>query len=409
MGAQYIDGNKNPLYDLAENLGVIDHSIEDFEHLDVSTIRYGNCPIQKSDINAYLKFITPLDKKYQYIADNDETKSYDETVKSMYDKDYTKFLIIQNATMGFRRNVFDSLTRLYQSQFEFEYAAKWEDLSLRAMTDWDDLGGDGASYSTTKIGYTAILSYLTSKIPSSKIHLNHRISHINYLGEKTKLMLTTGTLINDDFDYVIVTSALGHLKKFAHKMFTPQLPKRIMNAIEKIGMGTSSKIFLVYSDSTWMDTFLSPLPVPDCFGRKGIESEFNTFQKVPWAPNIYMGWIAGDAPEKVDKLSDQELSKILTQLFRDIYRNYSIPEPSTILRQKWTQNDLYGGSYSYVSYEQAQAGIRHSDLSIPIIKNGKIRIQFAGEATHDRIFQTAVGAFLSGRRESDRILNDLKK
>uniref|UniRef100_A0A914PIG0 Amine oxidase domain-containing protein n=1 Tax=Panagrolaimus davidi TaxID=227884 RepID=A0A914PIG0_9BILA len=61
------------------------------------------------------------------------------------------------------------------------------------------------------------------------------------------------------------------------------------------------------------------------------------------------------------------------------------------------------------SYEQAQAGIRHSDLSIPIIHNGKIRIQFAGEATHDRIFQTAVGAFLSGRRESDRILNDLKK
>uniref|UniRef100_A0A914P630 Amine oxidase domain-containing protein n=1 Tax=Panagrolaimus davidi TaxID=227884 RepID=A0A914P630_9BILA len=47
MGAQYIDGNKNPLYDLAENLGVIDHSMEDIEHLDVSTIRYGNCPIQK--------------------------------------------------------------------------------------------------------------------------------------------------------------------------------------------------------------------------------------------------------------------------------------------------------------------------------------------------------------------------
>uniref|UniRef100_A0A914P9Z8 Amine oxidase domain-containing protein n=1 Tax=Panagrolaimus davidi TaxID=227884 RepID=A0A914P9Z8_9BILA len=252
--------------------------------------------------------------------------------------------------MGFRRNVFDSLTRLYQSQFEFEYAAKWEDLSLRALTDWDDLGGDGVSYSTTKIGYTAILSYLISKIPLSKIYLNHRISNINFLGEKTKLMLANGTLINEDFDYVIVTSALGHLKKFAHKMFTPQLPKRILNAIEKIGMGTSAKIFLVYSDSTWMDTFLSPLPVPDCFGRnaiENIESEFNTFQvknnyslfylkkyfkKVPWAPNIYMGWIAGDAPEKVDKLSDQELSKILTQLFRDIYRNYSIPEPSEILR-----------------------------------------------------------------------------
>jgi spermine oxidase len=122
-----------------------------------------------------------------------------------------------------------------------------------------------------------------------------------------------------------------------------------------------------------------------------------------------MGWIAGYGPEKVDKLSDEELSKILTQLFRDIYRNSSIPEPTAIIRQKWTTNDLFGGSYSYVSYGQAQSRIRHSDMSIPVRKNGKIRIQFAGEATHHRIFQTAVGAFLSGRRESDRILDDIKR
>uniref|UniRef100_A0A914XTM9 Amine oxidase domain-containing protein n=1 Tax=Panagrolaimus superbus TaxID=310955 RepID=A0A914XTM9_9BILA len=290
-----------------------------------------------SDIEAYQTFVEPLDDKYHYVAYNDEQKSYDETVKTMYEKDYAQFLKIQNATTGFRRKLFDSLTLTYRSYFEFEYAAKWEDLSLRAITEWDDLDepGNGVSYSTTKIGYAAIISHLTSQIPPSKLHLNHRIANIDFSGEKTKLTLVDGTVIDEEFDYVIVTSAMGHLKKFARKLFTPQLPKRLLNAIDKIGMGTSAKIFLEYSDTTWMDSFLSPLPVAGCQGRKElgtIESEFNTFQKVPWAPNLFMGWIAGHGPEKVDAISDEELSKIVTQLFRDIYRNESIPEPTAIIR-----------------------------------------------------------------------------
>uniref|UniRef100_A0AC34QFB1 Amine oxidase domain-containing protein n=1 Tax=Panagrolaimus sp. JU765 TaxID=591449 RepID=A0AC34QFB1_9BILA len=44
---------------------------------------------------------------------------------------------------------------------------------------------------------------------------------------------------------------------------------------------------------------------------------------------------------------------------------------------------------------------------IPVRQNNKIRIQFAGEGTHHRIFQTCVGAFLSGRREADRVLSSI--
>uniref|UniRef100_A0AC34F574 Amine oxidase domain-containing protein n=1 Tax=Panagrolaimus sp. ES5 TaxID=591445 RepID=A0AC34F574_9BILA len=376
LGAQYIDGNKNPLFDIAKNLGVVDYTVEDYEHLDISEIRYGNCPIQESDIEAFKDFIAPLNDNYRYVAENDEKKSYDETIKRMYDKDYANFL----------------------------------KLSLRTMTEWDVLDGNDVSYSTTKTGYTAILSYLSSKIPTSKFHLNYRIANINFSGEETKLTLANGTVINEEFNYVIVTTALGHLKKFARKMFIPQLPDRLLKAIDKIGMGTSEKIFLEYSDTTWMDTFLTPLPVPGCQGQNEvgeIEMEFNTFQKVSWTPNVIMAWIAGHGPEKVDKISDKELSKILTKLFQNIYLNTSIPEPLAIIRSKWTQNDLFGGSYSYVSYEQAQSRIRHSDLSIPVIKDGKIRIQFAGEATHHQMFQTAVGALLSGRRESDRIIYNI--
>ena len=47
MGAEFIDGNKNPFFDLAEQLGVVNHTIEDVDHFDVATIRYGNCPLQQ--------------------------------------------------------------------------------------------------------------------------------------------------------------------------------------------------------------------------------------------------------------------------------------------------------------------------------------------------------------------------
>ena len=47
MGAQYINGDKNPLFDLASKLGVVSHIVGDFSHFDEAEIRYGNCPIQE--------------------------------------------------------------------------------------------------------------------------------------------------------------------------------------------------------------------------------------------------------------------------------------------------------------------------------------------------------------------------
>ncbi|VDM81647.1 unnamed protein product [Strongylus vulgaris] len=84
----------------------------------------------------------------------------------------------------------------------------------------------------------------------------------------------------------------------------------------------------------------------------------------------------------------------------------SIAPPSEIIRTKLTKNELLLGSYSYMSLAQAQARISHSRLSIPVKHNKRPVVLFAGEATHHRLFQTAIGAYLSGRREADRLLND---
>uniref|UniRef100_A0A0N4ZQM7 Amino_oxidase domain-containing protein n=1 Tax=Parastrongyloides trichosuri TaxID=131310 RepID=A0A0N4ZQM7_PARTI len=191
-------------------------------------------------------------------------------------------------------------------------------------------------------------------------------------------------------------------------LFEPQLPRHKQKVIESIGFGSSQKIFFSYKEPFWNSTFTSitPLPIKNC-NRKGdinnIENELISFQVVKWAPNVLMAWVAGDGPILMDELNDNELSSKVTNLFRDMFLNSTIPFPDTIIRTKWHKNDLFNGSYSYVSKKQANLKIKHWELSIPVKVERVPRILFAGEATHHRIFETAVGAYLTGRREAERI------
>ncbi|KHJ75302.1 hypothetical protein OESDEN_25082 [Oesophagostomum dentatum] len=124
-----------------------------------------------------------------------------------------------------------------------------------------------------------------------------------------------------------------------------------------------------------------------------------------------MAWVAGAGQPVMDNMSDEEIKLRITRLIRDMKNDQSIPPPSEIvsrssLRTKLTKNELLLGSYSYMSLAQARARISHSQLAIPIKHNKRLKVLFAGEATHHRLFQTAVGAYLSGRREADRLVDD---
>jgi hypothetical protein len=99
---------------------------------------------------------------------------------------------------------------------------------------WDDLTEDrGSSYTLNKFGYAAILNELAKNL--SSIHLNSKIALVDYSGAKTRLKLIDGQFHSTEYDYVISTVPLGHLKAHAKHLFYPALPKRKLDAISAFG------------------------------------------------------------------------------------------------------------------------------------------------------------------------------
>lgn len=53
--------------------------------------------------------------------------------------------------------------------------------------------------------------------------------------------------------------------------------------------------------------------------------------------------------------------------------------------------------------------ISREDLAKPLQADGRMVVQFAGEATHSRYFSTVHGAIETGYREAERLINFYRK
>lgn len=103
------------------------------------------------------------------------------------------------------------------------------------MDTWDPLTANKSENVLNKIGYKAILDELTKDLPHESIHLSSKVTLVDYSGDKTKLKINDNKFFEKEFDYVIVTVPLGHLKAHAKEMFKPQLAQQKLDVIEALG------------------------------------------------------------------------------------------------------------------------------------------------------------------------------
>lgn len=236
-------------------------------------------------------------------------------------------------------------------------------------------------------GFDTIANYLAEGL---NIQLNQRVSKVDYSDSKIKI--THNGLITDA-DYVLVTVPLGVLKNNAIQ-FVPTLPAYKQIAIQKVGMNCVNKFLLTWENAFWDDVqYISYTPE--------IKDKFNYFvnvKKFHPTVNSLLTFAYADYGRLTETMTDAQIIDEIMIHLRDIYGN-SISNPVNLLRTRWQSNENSFGAYSYTAVETEMQHFH--DLSEEI--NDKLF--FAGEHTEVDYFSTVHGAYLSGIREADKILD----
>jgi len=362
-GASWIHGiNGNPITMLAAQAGM-----DTFETVDESRVSY--------DIGGVLRSATTYD--------NVETELYSILNSMMNSGNATQsFETVFNSTYPSKAN--DRLWQFFLSTYVTFDTGDLNNLSSLLYNEGEEFSG------VEKIatnGYDTIATYLATGL---NIQLNQRVSEVDYTDAKIKIT-HNGNI--SEADYVIVTVPLGVLK--ANKIqFTPALPNDKQLAIDKIGMNCVNKFLLTWNTAFWDDVqYISYTPVS--------KDKFNYFvnvKKFNPSVNALMTFAYADYARQTETMTDAQIIGEVMSHLKDIYGT-SIPNPTNLLRTKWQTNENAFGAYSYTA---VSTEMKHFEDLAATINN---KLFFAGEHTEVDYFSTAHGAYLSGLREANKIIN----
>jgi len=362
-GASWIHGiNGNPISTLAQQAGM-----NTFETID-----------DQSDACYDLGGVL----RNSAIYDNAETELYSilNTLKNSGNATQS-FETIFNNLYPTKAN--DRLWKFLLSTYVTFDTGDLNNLSSLLYNEGEEFGG--AEKIATN-GFDTIPNFLATGL---NILLNQRVAKIDYSDTKVKIT-HNGTV--SEADYVVVTVPLGVLKS-GNIEFVPALPSAKQNAIQKIGMNCVNKFILTWDTAFWDNTQYI------CYTPE-VKDKFNYFvnvKKFHPSVNALMTFAYADYARQTETMADAQLiNEIMTNL-RDIYGT-NIPNPTNMLRTKWQANENSFGAYSYTA---VGTEMKHFDDLAEEIND---KLFFAGEHTEADYFSTAHGAYLSGIREANKII-----
>ncbi|MFY7900096.1 MAG: flavin monoamine oxidase family protein [Chitinophagaceae bacterium] len=302
---------------------------------------------------------------------------------------------IQNAgnlTQSFE-TIFNSLyptqanNRLWKymlsSFLEFNTGGDISKLSSKYYYDDDEFGGKDVIVTN---GFDKVTDYLAQGID---IRLNTRVTAIDYNNQKIKVTTSVGVI---EGDYSILSVPLGVLKNNVIS-FNPLIPIDKSAAIAKTNMGNVNKFLFVWNTPFWNTNLQYIGYTPNTKGK------FNYFLNVKkfTNENALMTFAFGDYATVTESMTDSDIINEVMQHLKSVYGN-SIPNPNNMLRTKWGQNINSFGAYSY-----ATNGTTSNDFDT-LAKPINNKLFFAGEHTSKAYRGTVHGAYLSGIREANNII-----
>ncbi|XP_027330772.1 probable polyamine oxidase 5 [Abrus precatorius] len=310
-------------------------------------------------------------------------------------------------------------------------------------------------------GYLSIIQSLASVLPPGLIQLGRKVTRIEWqpgrhgqmnkenesCSRPVKLHFCDGSTMSAD--HVIVTVSLGVLKAAISDdsgMFHPPLPSFKVEAISRLGFGVVDKLFMQLSPThERKDEHSKGFP----FLQMVFHSPHSELRhkKIPWwmrrtptlcpiynNSSVLLTWFAGEEALALESLQDEEIIKGVTETFSSFLSHSHLQNGSDshefyngnvnsevnsqgnevkfskILKTKWGTDPLFLGSYSHVAV--GSSGDDLDTMAEPLPKNiscqhstsPSLQILFAGEATHRTHYSTTHGAYFSGLREANRLL-----
>ncbi|XP_056176824.1 probable polyamine oxidase 5 [Syzygium oleosum] len=311
-------------------------------------------------------------------------------------------------------------------------------------------------------GYSSIIESLASVLPDGLIQVGRKVRRIEWHPEVHQGMILGNGHSNDrpvklhfcddsvmSADHVIVTVSLGVLKAGISEdlgLFSPPLPTFKTQAISRLGFGVVNKLFLQ----------LDPAhdPKGNCFDNFPVlqmafhrsDSELR-HEEIPWwmrrtaslcpiyhNSKVLLSWFAGEEALQLETLTDEEIIEGVSSTINCLLSQPEEPQVKSstpelcngnvnsvqrfvgsdmkfgkVLKSRWGTDPLFLGSYSYVAV--GSSGDDLDTMAEPLPRESRetgtlpeLQILFAGEATHRTHYSTTHGAYLSGIREANRLL-----
>ncbi|MBK8346823.1 MAG: FAD-dependent oxidoreductase [Saprospiraceae bacterium] len=362
-GASWIHGvNGNPITSLAQQAGM-----KTFQTLDDSRKSYDTGGVLRSTSS----YNTAEDELYTILNTLTNSGSASQSFEKVFNNLYPA-----------KAN--DRLWKFLLSTYVTFDTGDIDKLSSLLYNEGEEFGG-GEKIVTN--GYDTIAHHLANGL---NIKLGQRVSKVDYSSAKAKVT-HNGNVTEADF--VLITVPLGVLKSGAIQ-FAPNLPAAKINAIQKVGMNCVNKFLLTWNTAFWDDVqYISYTPE--------IKDKFNYFvnvKKFHPTVNALMTFAYANYARQTETMTDAQITDEIMAHLRDIYGN-NIPNPTNILRTKWQTNENAFGAYSYTA---VGTEMQHFDDLAEAVNN---KLFFAGEHTEADYFSTVHGAYMSGMREAEKIID----
>ena len=290
-----------------------------------------------------------------------------------------------------------------------EGAPSWFDVAVDGDQVYEESPGNQDIILSKDTNYITLIERLGSGV-MDRVILNERVLKVRQLTNDTVEVETDTTLYQ--CEYVVVTVSLGVLKGQLVE-FIPSLPTAKTQAIESIGFGLETKVFLEYeADIATLDTTGDGFFFLRTQEGETQEKPWENLPTSPWQDGIFSllpvqyhlnqrimsVWLSGPAALQVESLPNSSLLESISS-FLSSYLTPSNPlaHPISATVTTWGTENTTLGSWSYLNPTTPRNA--QASLASPVG-----RVLWAGEATHSTHFSTVHGAIESGWREAERIL-----